>query len=143
MITNAQIKLLHTAKNVLHLADDDYRALLEAEAGVTSSKYLDNRGLNRVLKRLAKLGFVNTAHRPRPRRQPPGAISPEQMQLIADNYQQLAKITAENGRPGFHTFAAQTAFNRRCCGKLMPQTIADANKVIEGQKAIIARSIAE
>lgn len=139
MISNAQKALLHIAKAQLGITDEDYRALLKAEGGVESSSDLDNRGLNRVLKRFAKLGFVNTAHRPR-RSQPKGLISPEQQHLIADNYVRLARLTAAAGRPGFHSFAAQTAFNRRCCGKAMPQTRGDANKVIEGQKAIIARA---
>ncbi len=128
MISNAQKALLHVAKSQIGISDDDYRAMLQAEAGVTSSNDLDNRGLNRVLKRLAKLGFVNTAHRPR-RRQPQGLISPDQQSLIAENYRRL----------GFDSFARQTGFNRRCCGKAMPQTRTDANKVIEGQKAILAR----
>jgi hypothetical protein len=128
MITAAQKKLLHTAKSMLRLADDEYRAILNAEAGVTSSNDLDNRGLNRVMKRLGKLGFINTAHRPR-RRQPQGLITPEQQHLIAIQY----------GLLGFDTFARQAGFNRRCCGKALPQTRTDANKVIEGQKAILVR----
>jgi len=138
MITTAQIKLLHTAKNVLQLAEDDYRALLEAEAGVRSSTDLDNRGLNRVLKRLQKMGFNNTSHRPL-RRQPRGLITPEQQQIIRANYDELARRYAAAGKPGFDTFAKRSGFNRRCCGKAMPQTRADAIKVIEGQKAILAR----
>ena len=133
MITTAQIKLLHTAKNVLQLAEDDYRALLEAEAGVRSSTDLDNRGLNRVLKRLQKMGFKNTAHRPL-RRQPRAMITPEQQQVIEANYDELARRGI-----GFDTFARRSGFNRRCCRKAMPQTRADAIKVIEGQKAILAR----
>jgi phage gp16-like protein len=132
MISNAQKKLLHTAKNALHLDDEDYRAILHAEAGVSSSNDLDNRGLNRVLKRLGKLGFKNTAHRPH-RPQPKALISAEQQNLIADNYRRL----------GFDTFPRQTGFNRRCCGKALPQTRTDANKVIEGQKAMIARADAQ
>ncbi len=128
MISSAQIRLLHTAKNVLRLEDEDYRALLQSEAGVSSSKDLNNRGLNRVLKRLQKLGFNNTAHRPR-RYQPQGLITPEQQALIETNYALL----------GFDAFARRSGFNRRCCGKAMPQTRTDANKVIEGQKAMIAR----
>ncbi len=128
MISNAQKALLHIAKAQIGISDDDYRAMLQAEAGVMSSNDLDNRGLNRVLKRLAKLGFVNTAHRPR-RRQPQGLITPEQQALIAENYRRL----------GFDSFARQSGFNRRCCGKAMPQTRSDANKVIEGQKALISR----
>jgi hypothetical protein len=128
MISAAQKKLLHTAKNVLQLDDEDYRAILQAEAGVASSNDLDNRGLNRVLKRFAKLGFNNTAHRSR-RRQPQGLITPEQQTLVAENYRKL----------GFDTFARQSGFNRRCCGKALPQTRTDANKVIEGQKALLKR----
>jgi hypothetical protein len=128
VISPAQKKLLHTAKNVLQLDDEDYRAILQAEASVASSNDLDNRGLNRVLKRFAKLGFNNTAHRSR-RRQPQALITPEQQALIAENYRQL----------GFDTFARQSGFNRRCCGKALPQTRTDANKVIEGQKAMLAR----
>ena len=134
MITAAQIKLLHTAKNVLQLAEDDYRALLEAEAGARSSTDLDNRGLNRVLKRLQKMGFRNTAHRPL-RRQPRGLITPDQQQILQANYDELARRGI-----GFDTFAKRSGFNRRCCGKAMPQTRADAIKVIEGQKAILARN---
>jgi hypothetical protein len=128
MITAAQKKLLHTAKNALHLHDEDYRAVLRAEAGVLSSNDLDNAGLDRVLKRFKKLGFNNTAHRPR-KRQPQGLITPEQQALIAVQYRLL----------GFDTFARQSGFNRRCCGKALPQTRADAIKVIEGQKAKIER----
>jgi hypothetical protein len=132
MISAAQKKLLHTAKSALGLDDENYRAILRAEAGVESSNDLDNGGLNRVLKRFGKLGFNNTAHRPR-RRQPQGLITPEQQALIAENYRRL----------GFDTFARQSGFNRRCCRKALPQTRTDANKVIEGQKAMLARKEAD
>lgn len=128
MISGAQKSLLHVAKAQLGLDDDDYRAILKAEAGVTTSNDLDNRGLNRVLKRLSKLGFENTAHRPRVR-QPKALVTPEQQALIERNYELL----------GFNSFARRSGFNKRCCGKAMPQTRGDANKVIEGQKAMLGR----
>lgn len=119
-------------KSRLKLDDETYRDLLRAEAGVASSNDLDNRGLSRVLKRLGKMGFTNTAHRPL-RPQPKGLVTPEQA-TIAEQYGVLMELTG-----GYDTFAKQTGFNRRCCGKAIPQTRGDAIKVIEGQKTIPAR----
>jgi len=141
MISNAQKAMLHIAKTQLRLADEEYRALLKAEAGVESSTDLDNRGLNRVLKRLARMGFNNTAHRPL-RRSPAGMITPEQQQTIEANYKELQRVYAIDGEAAFDTFAKRSGFNRRCCRKAMPQTRGDAIKVIEGQKAILARKTA-
>jgi hypothetical protein len=137
VITAAQRKLLHTAKSKLMkagvLTEENYRALLLAEAGVASSIKLDNRGLNKVLRRFVKMGFVNTAHRPL-KRQPSGIITPEQQATIEAQYLELERVTG-----GYDTFAKRTGFNRRCCKKAMPQTRGEAIKVIEGQKAIIER----
>src|SRR3954462_12981039 len=121
MISNAQKTLLHVAKAKLGLDDETYRDLLKAEAGVTSSKDLDNAGLNRVLNRLGKLGFKNTAHRPLRRRQP-----------HADSFrtdEQLALITKLYGDLGWASDAQKMGFNKKCCGKSWPQTRADATKV--------------
>jgi glycine cleavage system protein P-like pyridoxal-binding family len=134
VISGAQKSLLHVAKTQLSLNDDTYRDLLQAEAGVRSSNDLDNQGLNRVLKRLGKMGFNNTAHRPL-RRQPKGLITPEQQAMIAANYLEMTRLTG-----GYDTFAKQTGFNHRCCHKSIPQTRADGINVIEGQKAIIERN---
>jgi hypothetical protein len=59
-----QIKLIQTARSRLRLGDDDYRAILEREAGVTSSTDLDNHGFDRVVACFEKLGFKNTSRRP-------------------------------------------------------------------------------
>ncbi|HSY51188.1 MAG TPA: phage protein GemA/Gp16 family protein [Thermoanaerobaculia bacterium] len=130
MISAAQKGLLHVAKAKLGLDDDAYRDLLKAEAGVTSSVDLDNAGLNRVLKRFTKLGFINTAHRPlRSKRPDAGALRTEdQMALIAKLYRDL----------GWATDAQQMAFNKKCCGKSWPQTRSDATKVIVGLERYIA-----
>lgn len=130
MISNAQKTLLHVAKTKLHLDDETYRDLLRAEAGVESSKDLDNAGLNRVLLRFKKLGFINTAHRPlRGRRTNAGALpTDEQMALIAKLYRDL------EWPPG----AQQMGFNKKCCRKSWPQTRADATKVILGLERYIA-----
>ena len=130
MISNAQKTLLHVAKAQLQLADEDYRAVLQAEAGVSSSNDLDNGGLDRVLRRLGKLGFTNTAHRPRRKPQPAGLVTPEQQQLICDLYEQL----------GWSDVARQMGFAKRVCKKSFPQTRGDAIKVIEGLKGMIKRA---
>ncbi|HWW61754.1 MAG TPA: regulatory protein GemA [Thermoanaerobaculia bacterium] len=108
--------------------DDDWRSLLRAEAGVDTSKDLDNAGMNRVLKRLKKLGFKNTAHRPR-RREPNGVITPFQQRMIEDNHARL----------GFDTSTRRMGFNKRVCGKAFPQTRTEAAKVIEAQNAMLQR----
>ena len=124
MISNAQKTLLHVAKSQLGLDDETYRDLLNAEAGVTSSKDLDNAGLNRVLNRLAKLGFKNTTHRPPRRRQPnAGALATDEQQAL------IAKLYRDLGWP---PGAQQMAFNNKCCKKAWPQTRSDATKIIVG-----------
>jgi phage gp16-like protein len=129
MISNAQKGLLHVAVAQLQLDDDTYRALLKAEAGVTSSKDLDNAGLNRVLNRLGKLGFKNTAHKPRRRKPNAGALrTPEQLDLIAKLYRDL----------DWRSEAQQMGFNKKCCGHSWPQTRAEATKVIVGLERYIA-----
>ncbi|MCU1349504.1 MAG: regulatory protein GemA [Acidobacteria bacterium] len=132
MITAAQIRLLKTGQRACGLDDETWRELLYQEAGVRSSKDLDNAGADRVLRRLEAAGFNNTARRsrPRPRPQPGGLITPPQQALIARNYDAM----------GYTGFAQRAGFNRRCCGKQLPQTRTDGRKVIEGQKAVLARN---
>lgn len=133
MISAAQKTLLHVAKAKLQLADEDYRSLLEAEAGVTSSNDLDNSGLDRVLRRLGKLGFVNTAHRAKRRPQPAGLVTPDQQQLMRELYEKL----------GWTDVARQMGFSKRACKKAFPQTRGDAIKVIEGLKGMLKRAEAQ
>lgn len=63
-LSRKQTKLLHVAKRQLGLSDDDYRAILDQEAGVASSKGLDNDGCDRVLRRFLALGFKPSAAPP-------------------------------------------------------------------------------
>jgi hypothetical protein len=130
MISNAQKKLLHVARRNAGIKEDDYRALLKAEAGVSSSNDLDNTGLDRVLKRFEKLGFNNTAHKAKTRNhQPQATITEDQQQLIRELYAQL----------GWHEMSRQRGFNKRCCKKSFPQTRSDAIKVTEGLKKMLER----
>ena len=52
-----QTALLHVAKKHLGMEDDDYRAMLQDVAGVTSSRDLDGYDFAAVLQRLRALGF--------------------------------------------------------------------------------------
>lgn len=132
MISDAQKKLLHVARRLVRLGEEDYRALLQAEAGVSSSKDLDNAGLDRVLKRFEKLGFNNIAHKAKARNyQPNATITPEQQQMIRDLYAEL----------GWPEMSRQMGFNKRCCRKSFPQSRSDGIKVIEGLKAMVARAL--
>lgn len=129
-ISNAQKAILHVAKSRLHLDRDQYEAVLQAAAGVHSSSELDNSGFDRVMSRFEELGFENrstTKKRRTPR--PASPITPQQQMLIRDLYLQL----------GWNDVARQAGFNQRQVRKPWPQTRRDANKVIEGLKAILAR----
>lgn len=132
MISNAQKAVIHVAKTALRLRDEEYRALLKAEAGVASSADLDAAGFERLMKRFEKLGFVSTAKQRRRSRRvpaPAGMATPDQLALIQELYRQL----------GWSEVARQMGFSKRCCKKAFPQTRTDANKVIEGLKAMISR----
>lgn len=78
-----QTRLIQAARKQLGLADDDYRAILEQEAGVSSSRDLENWSFDRVVARLEALGFKNTSRR---RRQSfgdrPGMATPAQVDMI-------------------------------------------------------------
>jgi hypothetical protein len=75
-----------------------------------------------------KLGFTNTARRLRVPR-PKGTVTQQQLDLIAALYTQL----------GWTELPRQIGFSKRCCRKSWPQTRTDANKVIEGLKAMLGR----
>jgi hypothetical protein len=131
VISNAQIAVVHVAVARLKLREEEYRAMLKAECGVDSSKDLDNAKFDRLMKRFEKLGFTSTAKQrkhARSVRQPAGLITPEQQALIATLYAQLE----------WNALDRQMGFSKRCCKKSFPQTRTDANKVIEGLKAMIA-----
>lgn len=89
-LTRDQAALIHVARRELHLEDDEYRALLNEAAGVTSSAQLDQDGFTKVLERFKAIGFV---HRPGPNTAPmwppkprfgsrPGMATEAQIQLM-------------------------------------------------------------
>lgn len=54
--------VIHVAKSQLHMADEDYRAMLARVAGVRSSTELDEGGFVRVMAELERLGFRELKH---------------------------------------------------------------------------------
>lgn len=83
----------------------------------TAGPLPDRTALNRVLKRLGKLGF-STAR-----------TKPSQDSMIADYYEAL----------GSNSFAQRTGLNEHCCGKLQPTTPGEKTTVILGLEAIMNR----
>lgn len=63
MIARPMLQAIQIAKRQLDLDDDDYRAMLKSEAGVTSSRDLDDAGARRVMTWFDNHGFVRTDKR--------------------------------------------------------------------------------
>lgn len=63
MIDNKKLGMIHVAKKKLHMADADYRVMLQRVAGVESAKSLDAVGFASVMNEFSRLGFVSTAAR--------------------------------------------------------------------------------
>jgi hypothetical protein len=63
MLAKRKLALLRVAKAKLHLAEDDYRAILESCGGRLSSRELDDRGFDAVMNRFRALGFTSTARK--------------------------------------------------------------------------------
>lgn len=128
VISNEQKAILHIAKQQLSLNREMYEAILYGAAGVRSSVDLDNAGFDKVMSRLEELGFENRAKKKPARRRsrPQDGITPAQQQLIRELYQEL----------GWDDVARHVGFNKHQVKKPWPQTRAEANKVIEGLKAI-------
>lgn len=134
-INAKQKALLHVAKAALGLTDDEYRAVLYGAAGVESSKDLDHRGFEQVLQRFEDLGFEVKRRWPKGRAHktdPNALVTPAQSRKLEELYEQLGWARHR-----------QMGFNRRVCGTPWPQTRAEATKVIEAVKKMIARGYSE
>jgi hypothetical protein len=80
-LTNQQKAVIHVAKGQLHMADEDYRAMLMRIAGVTTSNDLDEDGFEKVMAEFERLGFRSVRSRtPASRRE--GMASPAQIGKI-------------------------------------------------------------
>ncbi len=80
-ISNQQKAVIHVAKSQLHMADEDYRALLLRVGGINSSADLDEPGFEAVMAELERLGFRKVrSHAQAGRRE--GMATPKQVGKI-------------------------------------------------------------
>ncbi len=131
-----QIALLHVAKKQLGLDDDIYRTILEAYGGVSSAKHIKLDGFKRVMAHFERLGFESTSAKDKPRqpqrapsRDPDGPPYPAQLKMIEHHFETVGYTDAER----------QQGFCKRVIQKPWPQTRAEANKIFEALKAMVAR----
>jgi hypothetical protein len=132
-VTSGQLALIHVAKKELGLQDEDYRSILELYGGFSSSKHLTLEGFERVMNHLERLGFKSTNAKPpanAPDRDPDGLPYPAQLKMIEHLFEQLC----------FTETARRGGFCRRVIKKPWPQTRAEANKIFEALKAMVARN---
>lgn len=85
-ISNDKKAIVHVAKHQLQVADADYRALLQREAGVSSSVDLDDAGFEAVMREMERLGFRRTAGRAQKTHRE-GFASPAQIGKIRSLFQ--------------------------------------------------------
>jgi phage gp16-like protein len=88
---NTDLAKIHVAKKQLGMSDEDYRAMLWAQARVHSSKDLDHVGRAKVLAHLERLGFKAKASptTKRPQRPTP---APEKLKLVRRIRAQLISL---------------------------------------------------
>ena len=131
-LTRKQTALIHVAKTQLGLSDDDYRAVLRDEAGVDTSRDLDNDGFDTVMERFRALGF-------RPTVAPPayghraGMATPAQVSYIRSLWQEYTEGVGDD----------------RSLGKWLQRTVkvsdlrfvsvAAARKAITGLRAMVEK----
>lgn len=132
-VVAGQLALIHVAKKELGLQDEDYRAILELYGGVSSAKFLTMAGFERVMAHLERLGFKSITPR-QPTRAPvrnaDGPPFPAQLKMLDIYF----------GRLGFDSAERRQGFCQRTIKRPWPQTRAEANKVYEGLKAMVARN---
>lgn len=135
-ITAKQRAVLHVAKKQMGLTDADYRNVLNLYGGVESSKDMTPEGFRNVLAYLQKIGFklpktskVYQNQTKAPYSDPGALPTPAQLNRMQEYFLELEIDAADR----------QQAFCRRQIKKPWAQTRAEANKIIEGLKAMVAR----
>ena len=131
-VVAGQLALIHVAKKELALSDEDYRAIL-GQYGVSSSKDLTIAGFEKVMTHMERLGFKSITPR-QPTRAPVrdanGPPYPAQLKMLEIYFNRL----------GFDSADRRQGFCQRQIKKPWPQTRAEANRVFEGLKAMVARN---
>lgn len=127
---------IHARATVLAMDEETRRGLQERITGKASCKDMDEGELRRVLWTMNQVGGTRATgakgatRSGRDERQPEELASIEQTRMISHLFDDL-KISGVG--------LARMNFCRRVCGSSWPQTRSQANKVIEGLKAMRAR----
>lgn len=134
-VTAKQLALLHVSKQKLGLGEADYRSVLSLYGNVESAKDLTMEGFRHVMTYLERVGFRSQNGKVYQWKTKAPQSDPDALPYPA----QLNKLQVLFERMGMDTAERQQAFCRRQIKKAWPQTRSDANKVIEGLKAMLAR----
>ena len=134
-LTGKQTALIHVAKTQLGLGDDDYRAVLLREAGVETSRDLDNDGFDAVMARFKALGF-KPSDTPRSYGRRAGMATPAQVAYIRSLWNEYTDGVGDD----------------RSLGKWLQRTVkvtdlrfvsfAAARKAIAGLRAMVEKKAA-
>lgn len=132
----AMIAKVHIAKVRLGMGEDDYRDMLKRVTGLTSAGLMAVPELDAVLKELRRLGFKD-----RPAR---GAAPSHkaQIRMVHALWKDLAPHLTDGSVTALRSFVQrQTKSPARPEGIAAPEFLGpeDANKVVEGLKAWLAR----
>ena len=129
------IAKIHIARSQLAMSDDAYRDLLERVTGARTAGALAMPQLEAVLAEMKRLGF-----KPLPARRP---TSPKaQVRMIFGVWKDLQPHLEDGSDAALRAFCArQTKSPKHPQGVSAPQFLgpAEANKVLEGLKAWLAR----
>jgi hypothetical protein len=131
MANTAQVRKIQIMRRDAGVQEQLYREQLRA-LGVESSKDLDNRGVDAMVRWLGAQGATDTTLR----------VDAWKIE-IERRYNELQRLGALAGDPGsFATPAQRWGFNRRQCGLSWPQSYAHGMRIIEGQKQLEKQFIA-
>lgn len=130
-LSKDKLALIHVARQQVSMAEEDYRAMLLAVAGVESAKDLSSVGFRAVMNRFGQLGFVST-HPQAGFVRRTGMATPEQVTRVRDMWRQ------------WHGQDDDAALNRWLEKKygvsaLRFADVVKAQKAIEGLKAMLSR----
>jgi len=125
-LTAAQLRAIWAKARDLGMDETLLRDLVESETGSRLISSLSRDQASDVLNRLSQ---DRPPRRRRRQRGDPGAlITREQAQTIEHNYEDLGLQPQ-----------ARATFNKRMCGKPWPQTVGEAQKIIEARRAMLER----
>jgi hypothetical protein len=125
-----QLALIHVAKKQLGLSEEEYREILKSQGGTESAKFLDEFGVDRILRFFHTLGFKQTKKAPK---------------------RNLKLLASEAQRAMIYGLAEDLGWSReRLCGFIdnisamyRPEELnrEEAPKIIEALKAMRARKV--